>query len=232
VFIEQIKSILRPIKHALKKPLINQSYDSFLRDVTGVIHVGASHGQEREQYKYFGLQVIWIEPIPEIFEELRKNIRLFSNQEAYQELVTDVDGKEYQFNISNNDGVSSSILELKQHKDIWPNVNYTNRIALSSITLTSLLKREQIDPSDYQALIMDTQGSELLVLQGSIDLLENFKFIKTEVPDFESYEGCCQLRDIAEFMEKYGYVELSRNKFASREAGGNYFDIVYEKETQ
>jgi FkbM family methyltransferase len=207
-----------------------KSYDSFLRDVTGVIHVGANYGQEREQYSNFGLQVVWIEPIPEVFKELERNIRSFPNQVAYQELVTDVDGKEYLFHISNNNGASSSILELKQHKDIWPNVNYTNSIALNSITLTSLLKREEIDLSEYQALIMDTQGSELLVLQGSIDLLEYFKFIKTEVPDFESYEGCCQLIDIAEFMKTHGYVEFSRNKFASRDAGGNYFDIVYKKE--
>lgn len=229
MIVEKIKSILRPIKHALYKSSSTNSYDGFLRDVTGVIHVGANCGQEREQYSELGLQVIWIEPIPEVFKALKRNIKPFDNQVAYQELVTDADGKEYQFHISNNNGASSSILELKQHKDIWPNVDYTNSITLNSITLTSLLKREGIDPSNYQALIMDTQGSELLVLQGSVELLQNFEFIKTEVSDFESYKDCCQLNDIAEFMAEHGYVEFSRNKFATREAGGNYFDIVYKR---
>jgi len=224
VIISKIKAVLRPIKHALKKPA-----DSFLRDVSGVIHVGANYGQEREQYNNFGLRVIWVEPIPEVFSELKRNIREFSNQRAYQALVTDVDGKEYKFHISNNNGASSSILEFKQHKDIWPNVNYTASISLNSITLASLLRKERIDPCDYQALIMDTQGSELLVLQGSVPVLENFKYIKTEVPDFESYEGCCQLVDINAFMKKHGYIEFSCNKFASREAGGDYFDIVYRR---
>lgn len=224
VIISKIKEILRPIKYKLIK-----TPDSFLCDVSGVIHVGANSGQEREQYNNFGLQVIWVEPIPEVFTELKSNIKGFSNQRACQALVTDVDGREYQFHISNNIGASSSILELKQHKDIWPDVHFTTSISLKSITLASLLERESIDPCDYQALIMDTQGSELLVLQGSIPILENFEYIKTEVPDFESYEGCCQLVDISAFMESHGYIEYSRNKFASRAAGGDYFDIVYRK---
>jgi len=224
LIIAGIKAILRRIKHWLKG-----DPDSFLRDVSGVIHVGANSGQEREKYRNLGLQVIWVEPIPEVFAELERNIRGFSNQRAYQALVTDADGQEYRFHISNNDGLSSSILELKQHRDIWPDVDYTTSISLKSITLASLLERERINPRDYQALIMDTQGSELLVLQGSGRILENFEYIKTEVPDFESYEGCCQLVDISAFMKKHGYIEFSRNKFASRAAGGDYFDIVYRR---
>lgn len=229
MIISRIKAILRPIKHSLYNPWANSTYDSFLRDVSGVIHVGANSGQERGIYSNLGLRVIWIEPIPEIFSELSKNIRHFTKQRAYRELVTDIDGKQYQFHISNNNGASSSILELKQHKDIWPDVHHTTSIPMSSITLSSLLKRERIDIGDYQALVIDTQGSELLVLQGGIDIIEHFRYIKTEVPDFESYEGCCQLAHIAEFMRQHGYLEFSRNRFASRDAGGDYFDMVYRR---
>lgn len=226
MIISKIKAILRPVKH-----LITARSDSFLRNVSGVIHVGANAGQERELYKHFDLQVVWVEPIPEVFTELKRNIRGFPDQRACQALVTDVDGKEYQFHISNNNGASSSILALKQHKDIWPDVKYADSISLKSTTLVSLLEREKIDPCGYQALIMDTQGSELLVLQGSIPVLENFKYIKAEVADFESYEGCCQLADIGAFMKEHGYIEFSRKKFASRAAGGDYFDVVYRRKT-
>jgi len=175
--------------------------------------------------------VIWVEPIPKIYTTLRKNIKGYSNQRALQALVTDTDGKDYQFHIANNNGGSSSILELKGHKDIWPGVDYTSTISLKSTTLASLFLREQIDPREYQALTMDTQGTELLVLQGSTPILENFKYIQTEVADFESYEGCCQLADINAFMDEHGYKEFSRIKFASRSAGGNYYNIVYWKES-
>ncbi len=224
MIISLIKELLRPLKKDRRK-----NPDAFLNDVSGVVHVGANTGQERELYRAHDLSVIWVEPIPPIFAELENNIRGFRNQRAFRALVTDVDEKEYQFHIANNKGESSSILELKQHRDIWPAVSYTAAISLSSITLASLFKKEQIDPRKYQALIMDTQGSELLVLKGSLPILEHFKYIKVEVPDFESYEGCCQLSDVNEFMAEHRYKEFSRSKFASRAEGGSYFDIVYKK---
>jgi len=156
-----------------------------------------------------------------VFTLLNVNIRGFTKQCVFQALVTDIDDKEYKFHIANNNGASSSILNLKLHKDIWPSVEYTKTILLKSITLATLFKREQIDASKYQALIMDTQGSELLVLRGSISILDHFEYIKTEVADFESYEGCCQLSDISNFMVSHGYKELSRNKLASK--GGKLF---------
>ena len=203
--------------------------DRFLQDVTGIIHVGANSGQERLRYNQLGLRVIWVEPIPEVFQELLQNIRGLSNQCAFQALITDIDGQPYQFHIANNNGESSSILALKQHKDIWPEINYTTSISLESITLVSLLKENGIDPKNYQALVIDTQGTELLVLQGSLSILKHFGYIKVEVPDFESYEGCCRLVDMEAFMANNGYEEFARKKFASRAAGGNYYDIVYRK---
>lgn len=203
--------------------------DSFLQDISGVIHVGANTGQERDLYEGYGLRVVWVEPIPEVFEALKANLEGFHRQRALEYLVTDQDDADYPFYIANNDGASSSILELKQHQDIWPTVVYTNTIALKSMTLTSLLQKEQIDPTEYDALIMDTQGSELLVLKGADSILHHFKYIKTEVPDFESYAGCCQLTDIASFLAQRGYQEFSRNKFASRAEGGSYYDIVYRR---
>ncbi len=223
-----ITTKIKDFLYSLKKALIPPK-DEFLNDISGVVHIGANTGQERKLYCSHGLSVIWVEPIPEVFAKLNDNIRGLKKQQAFQALVTDVDDKKYKFHIANNNGESSSIYDLKQHRDIWPSVDYTTTIYLNSITLASLFKREQISPNNYQALILDTQGSELLVLQGSLPILSHFKYIKTEVADFESYEGCCQLSDISDFMVENGYKEISRNKVASRTEGGSYFEVVYKK---
>jgi hypothetical protein len=76
---------------------------------------------------------------------------------------------------------------------------------------------------------MDTQGSELLILEGAIDLLSYFKFIKVEVADFEIYSGCCQLKDIQLFMHKHNYREIFRKPFPIKYSGGQCYDIVYQK---
>ena len=96
--------------------------NSFLNSVSGVIHVGANSGQERDEYNLYSLNVIWIEPIPKVFNKLKKNIKKYSKQKAYKYLLTNIDNQDINFKIANNAGQSSSILELNQHKDIWPNV--------------------------------------------------------------------------------------------------------------
>jgi len=211
------------------KALIDRNPDRFLKQVSGVIHVGANTGAERDTYRGFGLRVIWIEPIPEVFETLKANLADYPGQLAFQYLVTDKDDSEYTFHIASNNGQSSSILPFKMHTDIWPEVAFERAITLRSTTLASFIQKEQINAADYQALVLDTQGSELLVLKGAEAILSGFKFVKVEVADFESYAGCCQLRDIREFLIPRGFREFSRLKFAERAAGGSYYDIVFKR---
>jgi len=230
----RIKKIARNVLNRDRQitKLLKINSEGFLKDISGVVHVGANTGQEREIYNSYGLAVIWVEPIPEIFEQLKNNIKGYKNQQAFKALITDVENKKYEFHISNNHGASSSIYELKHHKDIWPHISYQESISMNSITLTSLFRRELIDITKYQALIMDTQGSELLVLKGSLPILKSFKYIKTEVADFESYIGCCQLKEMRDFMSEHGYKEYRCRKFAQRAKGGNYYDIIFKSDNK
>lgn len=220
-----LRAILKRARNVFRK-----DPDRFLKRTRGVIHVGANIGQERDLYHRHGLRVIWIEPIPEVFQTLAGNLRDYPLQKALQCLITDQDDAEYAFHISSNTGASSSILDLKLHKDIWPEITYDRTMTLRSTTLASLIEREQIDTSLYDALVMDTQGSELLVLRGAVPVLRTFRFIKTEVADFESYAGCCQLKDIEAFLALRGFREVSRHKFAQRAQGGGYYDVVYQRQ--
>jgi FkbM family methyltransferase len=211
------------------KKLVSPDPDAFLKQITGVIHIGANEGQEADQYNQQDLHVLWVEAIPDLYEKLKINIARFSKQKAISALVTNSNEKIYEFHIANNLGASSSIFDLKDHKNIWPDVEYTKSISLQGITLSKLYNQYKIDPSLYQALIMDTQGSELLILEGAIDLLSYFKFIKVEVADFEIYSGCCQLKDIQLFMHKHNYREIFRKPFPIKYSGGQCYDIVYQK---
>lgn len=214
---------------AIQRITNRQEADSFLRMASGVIHVGANTGDERDCYAQHDLDVAWIEPIPDIFVKLQENLKHYPRQRAYRYLLTDKDGEIRQFHIASNDGLSSSIFELGQHTDIWPEVGYVDQITLESVTLTSLVMRKEIDINKYDTLVMDTQGSELLVLKGAQNILHKFKFIQTEVADFEIYRGCAQLRDIEDFLRANGFIECRRNKFALRRAGGSCYNILYKR---
>ncbi len=213
----------------VRKRLRWRAMDDFLRQVAGVIHVGANTGQERDLYDRYSLWVLWIEPIPEVFRELRENIVGRHRQCAFQALVSDSDGVEVPFYVANNQGASSSMLDLHLHREIWPTIEYDRTLQLRTTTLASLLRREAIDLTRYDALVIDTQGSELLVLKGAAEFLPAFTFIKVEVPDFEAYKGCCRVADVAAFLSERGWREYARERFAQRPGGGSYFDIVFRQ---
>ena len=107
------------------------------------------------------LKVIWIEPIPEVFQRLVENIHDLPDQRAINALITNEDGTLCTLHISNNSGASSSILELHLHKDIWPEVTRTHDIVMRSSRLPTALAN--VDLAQYDAMVLDTQGSELLI---------------------------------------------------------------------
>jgi FkbM family methyltransferase len=206
-----------------------QAEHTYLWETHGIIHIGANAGQERELYAAFGLSVMWIEPIPEVFEALRLNISVFPKQRAYKYLVADDDGREYQLHIADNDGASSSIFGLAKHTEMYPQIAYKGAITVRSMTLSSILASEQLDIRSFDAMVLDTQGSELKILKGAVNLLSHFKFVKVEVPDFESYKDCCQIDELSGFMSSNGFRERSRHPIIHTPSIGTYFEVVYER---
>jgi FkbM family methyltransferase len=203
--------------------------DQFLRKSHGLIHVGANTGQERKVYAQYGLKVVWVEPIPSVFAVLKSNLAEYPGQVAFQCLVADHDGAKYTLHVANNGGESSSILDLARHREIWPDVEFTGAIELEAVTLSTFVREQAIDMGSHDALVLDTQGSELLILKGAGDLLTQFRYVKCEVADFESYAGCCQLPELNSFMESKGFKEKCRAACAGPTTAGHYYDVLYRR---
>ncbi|MGA7328273.1 MAG: FkbM family methyltransferase [Rhodomicrobium sp.] len=230
-----LNQILRSVKNytypnrvaaQIKRANARRHEDKFLRHATGLIHVGANTGQERDYYARHNLDVLWIEPINAVFETLSKNISTYPKQKAINALVTDKEDAEYTFNLSSNAGLSSSILELKGHKDIWPKVNMVSKIKLKSRTLDSIISE---DGGNHDALVLGTQGSELLVLKGARNTLERIKFIKSEAADFEIYEGCTTVTELSDFLANLGFELYGKFKFASAKGVGSCYDLIFSR---
>jgi len=174
------------------------------------------------------LQVVWIEPLPDVFQLLQHNIRMFSSQLGINALVGEHDGEKIKLHVSPGTRAASSIFPIKEVTMIWPDVSYESEITLVSRTLPSLLKEHRIDLADYKALVMDTQGSELLILRGAESILHNFDYIKLEAANFEIYEGCALLEDIQIFLAEHGFEESSRYLFAAK-GERQCYDVVFKK---
>jgi FkbM family methyltransferase len=173
--------------------------------VKGVLHVGANDGQERYEYKEAGdIPVIYVEPIDSAFANLQRNIADLPGHIAVQALCSDRVGDRIGFNISSNDGQSSSILELGRHANLFPSVTYVGRQEMTTTTVDSLLSQLQL-PSQPNLLVMDTQGSELQVLRGARDTLRSVDGIYVEVSEEPLYAHGCTQEEITKFLKTCGF---------------------------
>jgi FkbM family methyltransferase len=203
--------------------------NAYLKTATGVIHVGANVGQERDDYAWYGLNVLWVEPIPQVFAQLQRNIRRYRRQLACRHLVSDQDGESYEFHVASNQGESSSILDMGLHSDIWPAIHYEETLSLTSVTLDTLVREEQLDWEKYDVLVLDTQGAELLVLQGAEASLPHLRFVLAETADIEVYRGGALVHEIGEFLRGRGFVEQRRTVGARHAGGGQTYDVLYAR---
>jgi FkbM family methyltransferase len=193
--------------------------DFFLKCCSHIIHVGANSGQERELYHSYGLSVDWIEPIPAVYEQLVHNIQSYPKQVAIKALLTDHGGDTVKLNIATNCGASSSIFDLALHRDIWPEIDYVGHLQFQSETLDWLLE-QRVVRSPVDAIIIDTQGSELLVLKGAEAALRGISYLKVEAADFESYKGGTTVEAIETFLKERSFRLLRKTKFAQHPSGG------------
>ena len=169
----------------------------------GVLHIGAHEGQERKAYRELGIEkMIFIEAIPDIYQRLLKNCEDYPEAICFNECISDVDGEDITFKISNNDGQSSSFLELGTHKQMHPDVHYIREIKCKTVRIDTLLVG--LEP-EYDFLNIDLQGAEGHALRGMGTLLNQFKYLYLEVNTTEVYEGCIQLPELEEYLAQFGF---------------------------
>jgi len=205
---------------------------AFLPEVKhGVIHVGANSGQERIYYAEFGLRVVWLEPIPRKFAELVSNLTDYPEQQAFRRLITDVDGGEYTLHLQRNEEQqSTSIFQFSGHKQLFPWAKHRLSLpGVHSVTLATFMACEQLNPVGYDALVIDTEGAELLVLKGAGNLLHGFDFVLVEAGDVELYAGGCTLGELDAYLGNYGFQQEYAIPFHSKPGFGFICNALYTR---
>lgn len=200
----------------------------YLKNISGLIHIGAHYGEEKDIYNQFDLNVLWVEADPECYTILNQQLINYTKQKCFNELITDKDDEEYFFYVASNEGASSSILDLNLHKNIWPEINYIKQISLKSKTFSTFVKNYSIDIKNYQGLIIDTQGSELLVLKSFGDLLSNINFIQVEAANFESYKNCATDVSIIQYLRSFNFI-LDYKDIVTKQNELEYYELYFIK---
>ena len=172
-----------------------------------ILHVGAHEGQEHDAYFENDVEsVIWIEANSSIADSLRK--RVDNRNKVFTAVISDVDGKEVEFNFTNN-GQSSSILKLGVHKQLFPDVVVTDTRKMKTKTIKTLFNNNNLLLNSIDFLNLDIQGAELLAMKGIGDSIGNIKAIYTEVNNQYVYEDCALIDEIDDYLSKFKSINIS-----------------------
>jgi FkbM family methyltransferase len=205
-------------KHQDKKFNLDWLVQNCKLKITGIIHVGASSGQEFQSYVGENIEnIVLIEPLPSAFNALKKNVG--DSAILINMAVGNRVGNIKMF-VSSNDGRSSSVLNPKVHLSHHPEIKFTNNIVVKINKLENII----LNPKLYNLLVLDIQGYELEVLKGSKNILHHFDYILTEVNKVELYENGVLIEEIDQYLGKRDYLRVQTTW-----CGGVWGDALYIK---
>lgn len=196
---------------------LKQKYNISLKNI---LHVGAHEAEELQVYLECGAEKIhWIEANENLCNNLSLKLDKTFNK-ITNALVSIRDGEEVVFNISNN-GQSSSLLELGEHSNLFPHIEYIDKKIKKTLTLDTILLDTNLPSIDF--LNIDIQGAELLALKGCSKNLHNINALYLEANEREVYKGCALISEIDEFLNKYNFKRMETQMWQDHPWGDAFY---------
>jgi len=146
-------------------------------DIKTIVEVGSRTGEEAIMMsKHFPDALIYTcECNPNTVDKCRENLKPYKNIIfCNQALGNKVEHKPFYSYVDNNDGASSFLFRI----DGDTTMKQTGILKIN--TLNNFIKKNKIDNIDL--LLLDTQGSELDIMKGLEEHINNVKYIIAEIP--------------------------------------------------
>jgi len=197
----------------------------FKLNLRGVLHIGAHECEEQTAYLQQGIKnenIYWLEAMDNKVTEMKKKM---PHVQIYHCVVNDEDDKELEFKITNN-GQSSSLLDLGSHLKHHPHVHVVGTKKYKTTRLDTFIKENNIPIKNLNFLNLDIQGMELKAMKSMGDHISKFDFIYTEVNTEYVYKNCALLKEIDEYLSKYGFKRVAI-KMCGNYGWGDAFYIRY-----
>jgi FkbM family methyltransferase len=186
----------------LSFPFITRKYRPV---ITGIIHIGAHHGQEVMDYLGYGVSnIVLIEPCAAAF-------RVLSDRFGKNFMITLLNfacgtytGEASMFTETVNQGQSNSILKPANHTKHYPDIKFGSTELVQLRPLDSL-----VFPEPVNFLNMDVQGAEAHVLRGGQRVLSGIDYVYTEVNQDGAnlYEGAVGITELDGILHEFDRVE-------------------------
>lgn len=190
-------------------------YFDKVKNIKGVIQIGANNGQEVNFFNKYTNNIILVEPIPEIAKTLKCNHPNFLViPYALGSVNTEMD-----FYIASNGGASSSLLKPLNHSIFYPHIKFETPQKIPVRRFDSLIAELNIDINLFNILVSDAQGYDLEVIKGFGNYINNFDLIIAEYINSSLYENDGNLDSMKKYLSLFGFILL--NKYDENLGAGN-----------
>lgn len=200
---------------------LNLLKEKYNLNLENILHVGAHEAQELNDYISCGAKKIhWVEANTELAKNLIDTLDPSINK-VTNAVVSNIDNQEIIFKIANNTQ-SSSILDLGEHSNLFPDIYYTHEEKRLTRTLNSILSEDRfLDKINF--LNIDIQGAELLALEGISDFLDSIESIYIEINDSEVYKNCSKTNEIDDFLNKFDFERKEKYLYSDHPWGDAFY---------
>jgi len=216
------------------KIFINSIFEKYYQQYPlQLVDIGASgglqnHWQAAEKY----LQVIGFEPDEREFSNLISSEQ--SNAIRYLNTALYKKAARLDFFLAKKQMVSSILKPNRSFLDDFPEANrfdIEKTIKLQADSIDHQFEKHQIKDVDF--IKIDTQGSELSILEGANNILKNSVFgLEIEVEFSEIYKNQPLFSEIDNFIRKFGFQLFDLKPYywkrkAGQEYGGNKGQLIF-----
>ncbi len=169
-------------------------------DIQGVLHCGGHLGEEAASYDRLGIKnVVWVEANADNIPLIDRAVSRYGHT-VIEALIAEVNGDKRTFHITNNQSMSSSLLEFGTHVNFSPDTVFVEHRELLTVTIDHLMSLYPERFHNINTLVADLQGAELMALKGATKFLEQVDYLYLEVNTDEVYVGCAQLSQLNEYL--------------------------------
>lgn len=179
----------------------------------GIIHVGMWDFVEWFCYKKLcGTNVIGVEGNQFIYESMSKPVADEHGFASFNAVLSDVDDVEKNFYFA---GEGSSLYQGPSH---W---NKHESVKVKTKTLSTLMKENNVDLSQFDFLNIDAEGSELDILKGFEKDLHHINVVDLETSYDDRHQSGCSHEKIVGWLAERGFEVAEMSSSYSREGWGD-----------